>query len=388
MCAVAGEVLKDEQLLRYGRRRLQRVVVENDKVDSFAEYNSPPYGKVVIGESERILQLVKDKEARQAAEAIRVKAWEMFSDSFHLPTEQWAGPHSRHSYRRLTTALVAFLNDRVDFEIKPHPNASVERPRGYGIVTPLLCPEKLLAKLKATDRYPKFTRRVFSFDRNERPFFVGSTWADSRSNIGSISRASFWTQRQPVVGYWKTDQDPAVAFRVRYFKDGRDFASMGIRASQDQNRVLCALHSLPGRGDWHRSLDRPENGIFRARDLRMRIELEGEGVRAIKSPTGTFALQAGENELVVVPTNGTFLGRSVVWKIDNQSNLSAVEAVCYLGQEQEFDFQDLLDVQIAFGLELRELGAEMKGAAAPEMKRGKQRIDVQWSGLRVAVPAK
>ena len=151
--------------------------------------------------------------------------------------------------------------------------------------------------------------------------------------------------------------------------------------------MLCALHSLPGRGDWHRSLDRPENGIFRAKDLRVRIELEGEGVRAIKSQAGTFALQAGENELVVVPANGMFLGRSVVWKIDTQPNMSAVEAVCYLGQEQEFDFQDLLDVQIAFGLELRELGNEMNGFTAPEMKRGKQRIDVEWSGLRVAVPA-
>ena len=151
--------------------------------------------------------------------------------------------------------------------------------------------------------------------------------------------------------------------------------------------MLCALHSLPGRGDWHRSLDRPENGIFRAKDLRVRIELEGEGVRAIKSQAGTFALQAGENELVVVPANGMFLGRSVVWKIDTQPNMSAVEAVCYLGQEQEFDFQDLLDVQIAFGLELREMGNEMNGFTAPEMKRGKQRIDVEWSGLRVAVPA-
>ena len=151
--------------------------------------------------------------------------------------------------------------------------------------------------------------------------------------------------------------------------------------------MLCALHSLPGRGDWHRSLDRPENGIFRAKDLRVRIELEGEGVRAIKSQAGTFALQAGENELVVVPANGMFLGRSVVWKIDTQPNMSAVEAVCYLGQEQEFDFQDLLDVQIAFGLELRELANEMNGFTAPEMKRGKQRIDVEWSGLRVAVPA-
>lgn len=388
VCAVAGEVLEDDGLLRYGRQRLQRVVAENDKVDSFAEYNSPPYGKVVIGETERILQLVKDKGTRQAAEAIRVKAWEMFADSFHLPTQQWAGPHSRHSYRRLTTALVAFLNDRIDFEIKPHPNASVERPRGYGIVTPLACPEKSLAKIKATDQYPKFARRVFSLDRNGRPFYVGKTWADSKSNIGSISRASFWTQRQPVVGYWKTDQDPAVAFRLRFFKDGRDFASMGVRIAQDQNRVLCALHSLPGRGDWHRSLDRPGDGVFRAKDLRVRIELEGRGVRAVKSAAGTYALRAGEHELVVVSADGTFLGKSVVWEVDNQPNLSAVEAVCYRGQEQAFDFHELLDVEIAFGLELRQKQTEMKSVVAPEMKRGNRRIDVEWSGLRVAVPAK
>ena len=163
---------------------------------------------------------------------------------------------------------------------------------------------------------------------------------------------------------------------------------MGVRTSQEKNRVLCALHSLPGRGDWHRSLDRPENGIFRAKDLRVRIELAGEGVKAIKSPTGAFALQAGENELVVVPAEGTFLGRSVVWKIDNQPNLSAVEAICYLGEEKEFDFQELLDVQIAFGLELRELGTEIKAITVPEIKLGDKRIDVEWSGLRVAVPAK
>ena len=388
VCAVAGEVLKDEGLLRYGRRRLQNVVIENEKVDSFAEYNSPPYGKVVIGESERILQLVNDKETRQAAEAIRVKAWEMFADSFHLPTQQWAGPHSRHNYRRLTTTLLAFLNERVDFEIKPHPNAPVERPRGYAVVTPLPCPEMLLAKIKATAPYPKFLRRVFSLDRNGRPFYVGATWADSKSTIASISRASFWTQRQPVVGYWKTDQDPAVNFRVRFFKDGRDFASMGVRTSQRQNRVLCALHSLSGRGDWHRSLDRPENGIFRAKDLRVRIELEGEGVRAFKLQAGTFALQAGENELTVVPGGGTFLGKPVVWKINHQPNLVAVEAVCYSGQEQAFGFNELLDVQIAFGLQLQELGAEREAFAAPELKLGKQRIDVKWSGLHVAVPAK
>ena len=37
VCAVAGEVLEDDDLLRYGRRRLQSVVIHNHKVDSFAE---------------------------------------------------------------------------------------------------------------------------------------------------------------------------------------------------------------------------------------------------------------------------------------------------------------------------------------------------------------
>ena len=120
----------------------------------------------------------------------------------------------------------------------------------------------------------------------------------------------------------------------------------------------------------------------------MRIELEGEGVSVIKSPAGTFALQAGENELAVVPSGGSFLGKSVVWEIDQQSNLVAVEAVCYSGQEQAFDFTELLDVQIAFGLQLREVEAETEAFPVPELTLGKQRIDVSWSGLRVAVPAK
>lgn len=389
VCAVAGELLDDGDLLRYGRTRLQNVLAKNEKVDSFAEYNSPPYGKVVIGETERILQLVKDNRTRQAAEAIRTKAWEMFADSFHLPTQQWAGPHSRHSYRRLTTTLLAFLNDRVDFQIKPHPQAPVERPRGYGIVTPLPCPGKLLTKIKASDQYPVFLRRTFSLDRNGRPYFVGTTWADSKSNIGSISRASFWTQRQPVVGYWKTERDPAVAFRLRFFKDGRDFASMGVRTSQEQSRVLCALHSLPGRGDWHRSLDRPEDGIFSGKDLRVRIELEGEGVRAVQSAEGTFVLQAGEHELVVVPTEGgTFIGKPVVWQVSNEQNLSAVEAVCYSAAERDFDIQNLIDVQLAFGLQLQRKGAEMGSFSSPELETGEQRIDVHWLGMQVAVPTK
>jgi len=60
VCAVAGELLDDRQLLDYGRQRLEKIVVHTAAIDGFTEYNSPPYGKVVIGECERILQLTKD----------------------------------------------------------------------------------------------------------------------------------------------------------------------------------------------------------------------------------------------------------------------------------------------------------------------------------------
>ena len=106
------------------------------------------------------------------------------------------------------------------------------------------------------------------------------------------------------------------------------------------------------------------------------------------SAAGTFALQAGEHELVVVPVGGMFLGEPVVWDIDNQLNSSAVEAVCYHGQEKAINFHELLDVQIAFGLQLQEIGTNLKAVVDPEVKLGSQRIDVEWSGLRVAVPTK
>ena len=161
---------------------------------------------------------------------------------------------------------------------------------------------------------------------------------------------------------------------------------MGIRTVQEQNRVLCLLHSLPGRGDWHRSLDRPESGLFSAKDLRLKLELDGVGVRAAKGADGTLSLSAGDHQLLVVPAECQFLGEALRWEVVNEGNLSAVEGVCYSGAERKFDFRDLIDIRLAFGLCL-EKAEPSQELAIPEMKLGHQRIDASWAGLKVAVPA-
>ena len=91
MCAIAGEILEQHKLLDYGRTRLKKVVLLTEQLHGFGEYNSPTYGKVVIGECERILQLSKNSQVRESAEKIRVAAWRTFTESFHPGTEQWGG---------------------------------------------------------------------------------------------------------------------------------------------------------------------------------------------------------------------------------------------------------------------------------------------------------
>ena len=175
VCAAAGELFSDDEMLQYGRERLQGVVEQTAKHGGFNEYNSPPSCKVVIAECERILELVEDSETRTAAESIRMEAWQMIAGSLHRPTQQLAAPHSRSSRNYLRAAMVDFLNRRTGLELKPHPSMLGGKPRGYGVVRPVMCPEKILAEIKAEREYPFQIERVFVNSRRAQYRRVGMT---------------------------------------------------------------------------------------------------------------------------------------------------------------------------------------------------------------------
>ena len=389
VCGIAGEILDDSGLLEYGRGRLKNVVLLTEQLNGFGEYNSPTYGKVVIGECERILELSQDPQVREFAEKIRVAAWEIFAESFHLGTNQWAGPHSRLSQRRLTDTLVMFLNQRTGLNIPSHPLAINERPRGYGIVTPIACPEFLLEKLAESAKTTFVLKRTFKFGRDGKRAIFGTTWKTSDACLGSVNRASFWTQRNPISGYWRTKVDPAVAFRVHFLRDGKDFASFGVRTIQSENRILFAVHSLQNRGAWHRTLDRPVDGKFEASDFRLRLELDGRGVSVIKRAKGFFALSAGDKEIVVFPAESSFLGQPVKWECSKCKNGACVEAICYFGDKRVFDFNELIKMQLAAAIKLQEIDSTNQtiNFESPTFKSSPDRDEVRWEGLKVAVPA-
>lgn len=346
VCAAAGELFSDDDLLKYGRERLQGVVKQTAKHGGFNEYNSPPYCKVVIAECERILELVEDPQARTAAESIRTAAWRMIAGSLHRPTQQLAAPHSRSSRNHLRVAMVDFLNRRTGLELKAHPSMQGGKPRGYGVVKPVMCPDEILAGIKAEREFPFQIERVFVNSRRSQYRRVGTTWFDEVSCLGTVNRSSFWTQRKPLLAYWKTDDDPAVVLRLRFLHDGRDFASMGVRSVQEGPRALSMFYPIENAGSWHPSLDRPDDGLFQAKDMRVRYELIGKGVSLKELGEARFELSAGPRRVLLHTTD------SISWEAGRSDDRVFLDGVFYSTETPTRMSVQSLPEDVVVGLEV------------------------------------
>ena len=180
----------------------------------------------------------------------------------------------------------------------------------------------------------------------------GVTWLSQEACLGSVNHDCFWTQRRPLLGYWRSAEDPAIVLRLRFLKDGQDFASVYLRNLQHGPRILSAVNLLSDRGDFHLSLDRPADGLFTGSDLRLRYELTGAGVSARQISAAVYALAAGSRHAVIHTAAGRFASQDVVWQLGEDEGRVFLDAICYSGPEQRFDLTQIGPVLLAAGLEL------------------------------------
>lgn len=386
VCAAAGELLDDDDLLAYGRDRLQRCVADAAYHGSFNEYNSPTYTMVALNEAERVLQLVENEAARTAAEQLRQAAWQIIADSFHPATGQWAGPHSRAYSDLILPSLADYLEEQADAEIAVRDPAD-DRPATHDVLRHLPCPGELRERFAQLPCDPLEIRRTFIRKENEADSIRGTTWHTADACLGSVNRSTMWTQRRTLIGYWRTEVEPVVVFRQRFLHDGQDFSSIGVRNDQRGPRVLSLFEPLRNHGSWHPTLDRPENGVFQAKDFRVRYQLAGRNPAATKLDEQTFELAAGNRRAVVHVLPGRFDGRDVVWECGVKDGLAVVDGICYGGDPKDFDFKTFDDVRLAVAIEL--LGEGEPPAAQPIWLEDKSTTNAaQWcvgeETLRVA----
>jgi hypothetical protein len=376
VCAAAGELLDDEEMLAYGRDRLQRCVADSEYHGSFNEFNSPTYTMVALKEAERVLQLVEDEGARVAAEQLRRTAWQIIADSFHPATGQWAGPHSRAYSDLISSSLADYLKEQTGAEIAAG-DPGDGRPATYEVLRHLPCPEELRARFAALPCDPLEIRRTFIRRENDADSIRGVTWHTADACLGSVNRSMMWTQCRTLIGYWRAENEPVATFRQRFLHDGQDFASIGVRNDQQGPRVLSLFGPLRNQGSWHPTLDRPEDGVFEAKDFRVRYQLAGRSVIAARLDEHTFELAAGHRRVIVQVLPGRFDGQDVVWECGVQDDLAVVDGVCYHGEPKRFDFKTLGDVKLAVAIEL--LGENETPAAGPLWLQDKTGMNaVKW----------
>ncbi|MDR2642285.1 MAG: hypothetical protein LBC74_05785 [Planctomycetaceae bacterium] len=367
----AGEILRNKEFLDFGRRRILRSLIHFRETGSFGEYNSPAYLPVVIEELERMLYLVSDMDCRKAAKELLFYTWKMIALRYHVPTGELAAPHSRSYSDRLSVKTKNMLLARVgnsDGQKKLAQSAAEA-----SVIVPMIQVDESLKKY--FNEMPDKPREVKDvFVKNRTAFdVVGTTWIDTRSTIGTASYHTFWEQSRGLMGYWvidnngdknnnnrnvnlsvkKSNNETVAVFRLRFKHNGNDFASAWGRHYQKNNKIVTAIGLLNNQGSMHTSMDRPVDGIFRAKSFEIVYHLDGFGSSIRQLDGQRYEFSAGSVRVIIHTTpESRFDGKPIKWKMESNLTSATLTGVCYDGEEREFAFADLKDTQIAIGLEL------------------------------------
>lgn len=386
VAGLAGELLGDATLLAYARSRLERFVAYTRRTGGFTEYNSPPYGILVLTEAERGLLLLRDPAVTSLLREIHGLCWEMLAGNFHRPTGQLGGPQARAYQDLLTPEAVRTLEEGLGFPLFLPAGPEGARPNivpaeHLFLIPRLPCPEAARAALFAGGE--RFVRREYVRHDDPRRQRRAASWMGDEASLGSIQLDTLWTQRRPVLGYWRAGEEVAV-LRVRLLRDGRDFASGVVRAAQDGRELLAAVTLSDNKGDFHDTLDRPADGRFRADDLRLSIEVDGPGASAHFNGT-TGVLACGGWRAVVSPLLARWENLPVVWEARQEGRKALFQARVVHDGVREFDPRQLSAAIFAFHLALRKEGEEGAFTAAVQMTGGEAVLESD-TGLTLSAP--
>ncbi|MHC4741368.1 MAG: hypothetical protein ACYS8Z_05625 [Planctomycetota bacterium] len=399
----AGDLYDNAELLEYGRARLRRFWDYTNEYGSFSEYNSPTYTAVAINEITRMLRHVKDPAARETIEKLNRFAWLHLARRFHPPTRRWSGPHSRCYATLLRSSSLAFIQratgGKLDFvpESKAYESLDAHRLKAH-------CPEDFLHYFTDLPA-PRMEIETFKKGGAAPHDIVGTTYLHPDFTLGSVNIGDLWNQRRPLLAYWKTDTGVA-AMRLRCLHDDYDYSSASIFTVQDKANILGAVTFATDRGDTHISLDRLKNATITAKDLRLRLQLEGaiDGIRI--APTSShYAPRSGGgientwgigNQSYKITSQPIKIDFTVI-KADFDKNPLIIETtqgpkaayidlILYRGPEKKINFAEIDDARIVFTLAITPKSEIARPAKPWSISKDQSEVTATWQNMSLILP--
>lgn len=370
---LAGAILGDKEILDYGKKRLRRFAAFTKEWGGFQEYNSPTYTVVALTDLSRMLRDFTDDEDLAIARKIHDQAWKGIALHWHTRSRQWAGPHSRSYQTLLSPNTLDFiqqgLGQRVVLTANPPPSLNES-------TLPIQCPERY-ARYFLEETAPRTERLKISAGS---PDLYGTTYLAKAFALSSEEHGTFWNQARSLVAY-AANRSGATALQLRFIKDGYDYSSAKLLASQNEGRILAGICFASDGGDLHCNLDRIQDATVEASDWRLRIELHGQ-LEVPQLPKSfstetpiTFALGDGATVAIRIPWV-EFGGVEPRWEVTQENGKTGLDLVLYHGAPRRFIFDNNFPCGMGFALSMGE--SEPTHLAAVRFNISENRLELQW----------
>lgn len=369
---IAGEYFRQEELLAYGKKRLQRVLEFNQAYGNFAEYNSPSYTMTAAEDLGRFYRDIRCPEGKkQVYELLRI-AWRTILLHFHEPTGQWSGPHGR--------CYSAFLSRQTQAELQYATEGALCFLSDEELEQELL-PEVFRTGIRCfpefLDAFYKGQKQSFCQELYQRYGVLckASLYQCPGFSLGSFYQNEMWIQRDNVIGYFGTRKQP-VMMKLQCLHDFYDFSAGQLFSVQKDGKVASVMSFAVDGGDRHPSLDPLQEEAVEAEDIRIRLKFtggleqireygqksqtqfyfQGDGVRGLFDvPYAAFGTWEPRYEINQVKKEEAFAAGSNT-NIDHMDGL-AFDVVLYHGERRKIRLGALEQAVCAMVLRMRENGA-------------------------------
>ena len=338
---VVGELAGEERFVKYGSDKLKLFWAYTQVTGGLNEFNSPMYTLLVAKEMVYMIEDIKLPELADLIQKINDIIWRDIATHFYYPQKQWSGPHAR--------AYTNLLSENTLFELGKAAGVDFGGEEQYGLLTMqqnLKCPEKYVHYFKG---FQPFDSQRMNTRGSNYPWFVqaqvATTYNTPQFSLASFNCSELWNQIRPLIGYFG-----GKCLRVRLLHDFYDFSSGQLHCVQKHGSVLGCINVSTDRGDTHVSLDFT-HGTIRAKDLRVRFQLEGKtgDTELVKQKDGVIFKTEDLQVYITVPY-AKFGTQNAGVELNREQDMLCFDIVWYAGEEKMIALNEIEEAVCLFGL--------------------------------------
>ncbi len=390
--ALCAELFDRPDLMAYAKHKLNKFYYMTMKDGTYNEYNCPGYTKLILEFYSIILRNVTDPEILEKVTTLNDLAWTMLGEHYHHPTGEFTGPKFRQ--------YVNFLapDERVSWTRAVGPELDLltgdEGDAGavgdMDIIYDVHCPPYLRHYYTDPEKTTAF-RRILSYGFNY-PYLgwplVDTQYAAPAFTLGSYNGMDGWNQHHNVVAYIGTRRKK-VCIRMRVYHDGYDYASAYMNTAQEKGTAVTVVNFHTDRGDTHHDLDPVKNAQIKAKDFRVRYQLQANVQGVIDSVTVQPLPNGCRMDVLGIPVEiqyhaAEFTGERPYFEIVREDNSLFVDMVLYHGEEKVIRFDDLAALVTVSHLSV---GETLPAQPTVSIDNGFIRVGTVLNGLQTEIIA-